>query len=148
LDLYDTHQLASLLTNQKIDRDRLRLAFIVFGAMSRRDWRTLNVKDIYFDSNEFFNNLIPVLNQTDLPEANKSHWVEPLISNCQKVLSYVLPFSENEQAFLDLLLEKGEFAPSLITNDLELQQKILNHPGLHWKTQNVRKFKKILYEHP
>jgi predicted nucleotidyltransferase component of viral defense system len=79
-DLYDTHQLANLLTNQKIDKDRLRLAFIVFGAMSRRDWRTLNVKDIDFDSNELINNLVPVLNQNDLPETNsKKKIVQNLI---------------------------------------------------------------------
>ena len=36
-DLFDVHQ---LLTQASLDRERLRLAFVVYGAMNRRDWRT------------------------------------------------------------------------------------------------------------
>ncbi len=138
-DLYDTHHLlVDPMSRQKIDIDRLRLTFIIYGAINRRDWRTLKIEDIGFDPKELENKLIPVLNQKELQQAS---WTTQLVSECQKMLSLLLPFSETEKTFLDLLLDQGEIAPSLITNDEELQQKIIIHPGLLWKVQNVKKFK-------
>lgn len=39
-DLFDAHL---LLTQGKVERERLRLAFVVYGAMNRRDWRGVSV---------------------------------------------------------------------------------------------------------
>ena len=50
----------------------------------------------------------------------------------------VLPLKENERRFLDLLLEKGEIDPSILTPDQELQERIRRHPALEWKAWNVR----------
>jgi predicted nucleotidyltransferase component of viral defense system len=56
-------------------------------------------------------------------------------------LAQVLPLAANELAFLERVLERGEIAPELITDDGVLADRIATHPGLLWKTLNVRKHK-------
>lgn len=142
-DLYDVHHLStSSIFNEQLDVNKLRLAFVVYGAMNRHDWRTLEISDIDFDSGELKNNLIPVLNQKSFQQSDGlKDWASQLIAGCKNVLSHVLPFTENEMEFLEKISEEGEIEASLITTDLELQQKISSHPGLLWKTQHVKKFK-------
>ncbi len=137
-DLYDAHRLlVSAEAAQKIDMARLRLAFLVYGGMNRRDWRTIKMEDISFDNSELQNKLVPVLNQKDLQQAE---FAQRLVVECQDVFSNLLPFTENEKFFFDRLLDEGEIEPSLITSDAELQGKIRLHPGLLWKAQNVKNF--------
>jgi hypothetical protein len=38
-DLFDSH---ALLSRKDLDEKRLRSAFLVFGGMNRRDWRTID----------------------------------------------------------------------------------------------------------
>ena len=47
-------------------------------------------------------------------------------------------------SFLNLLLDKGEIEPALLTSDKDVQGKIRMHPMLEWKAQNVRAFKKLI----
>lgn len=139
-DLYDAHRLlVDQKSRQKIDMARLRLAFVIYGGMNRHDWRTIKIEDIGFDSAELQNKLIPVLNQNDLQQTS---FAERLVTECQDVLSHLLPFNENEKRFFNLLLDEGEIESSLITSDTELQKKINLHPGLLWKAKNVLEFKK------
>jgi len=143
-DLYDAHRLlVDPKSRQNIDMSRLRLAFLVYGGMNRRDWRTISIEDIGFDSTELQNKLVPVLNQNDLQQTS---FAERLVTECQDILSHLLPFTENENAFLDRLLDAGEIEPSLITSDTEMQKKISLHPGLLWKAHNVREFKKSKFQ--
>ncbi|MEA3288293.1 MAG: hypothetical protein U9Q77_13100 [Candidatus Marinimicrobia bacterium] len=53
----------------------------------------------------------------------------------------LLPFTDSEQEFLDLILDKGRIDGSLLTQDPDLQQRIATHPSLNWKTINVKKHK-------
>jgi len=53
----------------------------------------------------------------------------------------VLPFSEAEKAFLDLLLDKGKIDATILTADQALQKRIQKQPLLEWKALNVRKHK-------
>ena len=48
-DLFDAHH---LLLRGGIDPRRLRIAFVVYGAMNRKDWRTVLVDDIAFEPSE------------------------------------------------------------------------------------------------
>jgi len=57
-DLFDSHQ---LLCNTRLDRKRLRTAFVVYGALNRKDWRTISLEDVSFDPEELKRTLIPVL---------------------------------------------------------------------------------------
>jgi hypothetical protein len=105
-DLFDSH---GILHMKNLDHDRLRIAFVVYGAMNRKDWRTVSTEDVNWDSAELARQLVPTL------RANISVEQEPiekygarLVKECRQGLSIVLPFSENEKAFLDLLLDHGE----------------------------------------
>jgi len=44
--------------------------------------------------------------------------------------------------FLNLVLDKGEINPELLTADEDLQDRIGRHPLLEWKAVNVREFRK------
>lgn len=137
-DLYDAHRLLfDTQLRQEIDMSKLRLAFIVYGGMNRHDWRTIKIEDIGFDSQELQNKLVPVLNQKDLQNTTLA---AQLVGECQQALSWLLPFSDKEREFFDRLLNDGEIEPSLITTDVNMQEKISSHPGLLWKAQHVKKF--------
>jgi hypothetical protein len=53
----------------------------------------------------------------------------------------VLPFTDSERAFLDLLLDRGVINPTLLTADESLQRRIQCQPLLEWKALNVRRHK-------
>ncbi|MBC7240372.1 MAG: nucleotidyl transferase AbiEii/AbiGii toxin family protein, partial [Chloroflexi bacterium] len=57
-DLFDVH---FLLTSMDLDIARLRLAFLVYGAMSRRDWRKVSIHDVDFQEKDLRNKLLPLL---------------------------------------------------------------------------------------
>lgn len=44
--------------------------------------------------------------------------------------------------FLNQVLDKGRITPELLTDDVDLQNRIRRHPLLEWKAMNVREFKK------
>ncbi len=138
-DLFDAHE---LLTNHDLDSNRLRLGFVVYGGMNRRDWRTVSIDDVAFDEEELRNQLLPVM-RTDPTIADADHraWAARLVDECRSALSAVLPLAENERAFLDQLLEHGEIDPTLLTDDEDLKKRIATHPGLRWKAVNVRDHK-------
>ncbi len=137
-DLYDTHRLLFDKTlPHEIDMNLLRLVFIVYGGMNKHDWRKISINDIGFDSQELHNKLIPVLNQKEL---KNTALASQLVAECQQALSGLLPFTQNENQFLDQLLDHGEINASLITKDRDMQDKINNHPGLRWKAHNVKKY--------
>ena len=50
-----------------LDRDRLRIAFVVCGAMVRRDWRTVSAADVGLDATELTRQLMPTLHRDALP---------------------------------------------------------------------------------
>lgn len=51
-DLFDAHQ---LLTRHELSSDRLRAAFVLYGAMNRRDWRQVSVDDVRMEPRELRN---------------------------------------------------------------------------------------------
>jgi len=64
-----------------------------------------------------------------------------LVQECRDGLSMVLPFTDSETEFLNLLLDKGEIVPSLLTSDKDLLARISRQPLLEWKALNVREYK-------
>jgi len=140
-DLYDTNL---LLKSKDLDIERLRVAFVIFGALNRKDWRTISLNDILFDSAELEKMLIPVLHKNAIPDKTKVKlFTQRLTKECLKQLSLILPFKKNELEFLDKVLDKGEIEPAVITDDIELQNRIKKHPMLLWKTLNVREYFKL-----
>lgn len=135
-DLFDAHH---LLTQCKLDRDRLRTAFVLYGAMNRKDWRTVSVNDVSFEANEIKHQLLPTLRNDyaggiGQPDA----WARRLVDECRSALGVVLPLSDAERAFLDRLLDHGEIVPSILTADAAWAERIKQHPLLEWKALNVR----------
>ena len=138
-DLFDSHR---ILQMDDVNYHRLRTGFVVYGAMNRKDWRTVSADDVEIDAMEVTRQLIPTL-RVNSPEAN----VEPaeygarLVEECKDALSVVLPFSDAEREFLDLLLDRGKIDSTLLTSDTTLQKRIQSQPLLEWKAINVRRHK-------
>ena len=137
-DLYDAQQ---ILTAGNFDEGRLRLAFVVYGAMNRKDWRTVSAEDVDYDHKNLEDRLVPLLRGDFLGRQTFEHWAGQMVSECRKRLNVVLPFSERERKFLDLLNGDGKIDPELLTSDAELAERIRLHPMLEWKAINVRKHK-------
>jgi predicted nucleotidyltransferase component of viral defense system len=137
-DLFDTHQ---LMNSNRLDLSRLRLGFVLYGAMNRRDWRTISLDDVGFDPAELKSQLLPVLS-TDVRNSLGSCWPEQMVDTCRKRLSCLLPLTANEMEFLDQLLDYGEILPELLTEDTNLCDRIRTHPLLQWKALNVRRHQK------
>lgn len=136
-DLFDAHQ---ILQRKDLAADKLRLAFVVYGAMNRKDWRTISFDDISYDIDDLKQKLIPVMQSRDVSgSAEISPIGRNLVEECEEALSAVYPLSDNEVEFLDLVLDKGEIEPSLLTASAGLQGRIKQHPMLQWKAMNARK---------
>jgi predicted nucleotidyltransferase component of viral defense system len=140
-DLFDCHQ---ILRSASLDNSRLRIAFVLYGAMNRKDWRTISPDDISFDTDELARQLIPTLSRNYSSISKRKDSAEfgrKLVDQCKEALAAILPFTESEQEFLNLILDKGQIAPELLTDDTTLQQCICDHPMLNWKALNVRQYK-------
>jgi len=138
-DLFDTVQ---LFNHSRFNLDLLRVGFVVYGAKSRKDWRTVSIQDIKVDPNELSNSLIPVLSKDARDNIGSMvSFGQSLMDQCQNGLKHILPFADNEKEFLDRLLDHGEIVPSLLTKDDVLTERISKMPMLHWKAMNVRKYK-------
>jgi predicted nucleotidyltransferase component of viral defense system len=136
-DLFDSHEILHL---KNLDKDLLRIAFVVYGATNRKDWRSVSVEDVNFDETDLTRQLLPTLRiSPSTSQKIGADYGTRLVAECRQALSVVLPFNEAERAFLDLLLDRGEIDPTNLTADLILQKRIQEQPLLEWKALNVRK---------
>jgi predicted nucleotidyltransferase component of viral defense system len=141
-DLFDVR---NLLRDPGLDHQCLRLAFVVYGGCSRRDWRTISLDDARADPVDVERQLIPMLRNQVGPDhligpgrSGIAAWSQELEAECRELLAGVLPLSDEEVAFLSLLNDQGEIAPDRLAQDAEMKAIIRGHPGLHWKALNVR----------
>ena len=141
-DLFDVHK---ILTTEKLNQEKLRLAFVVYAGINRVDFRRVSVEDVDFKLSELKNQLMPVL-RADMALSPKdfTKWVEKIIEECRHRLEIVLPYKDNELEFLNRLLDKGEIVPDLLTDDEGLAEIIRFHSGLKWKALNVCKYSERL----
>lgn len=136
-DLYDAHR---LMESGLLDLDRLRLAFVVYGAINRKDWRTVRIEDVDFELADLESQLLPVLRDSAHPEmGGRAAWAQRMVDECRAWLNTILPLTANEVEFLNHLLDFGEVKSELLTDDPDLQVKIASQPGILWKALNVRK---------
>ena len=138
-DLFDCSQ---LFRTGAFEPGRLRLAFVLYGAMNRRDWRTVAIDEVSLETKDFEQKLLPTLRSKGVDTMRTSSYKNGLIEDCRNGLAALLPFTAKEMEFLDLLLGKGEIKPELLTADEELQDRIKRHPMLEWKVLNAREFLK------
>ena len=139
-DLFDAHQ---LLREANLDAGCLRVGFVAYGGMNRRDWREVSLDDVVFEARDIRNRLVPLL-RSDSPGGvqDVEAWAEQLLEETRQALGAVLPLSGPEMEFLDRLNGAGEIVPSLLTSDQNLAERIANHPLVRWKAQNVRDHKR------
>jgi hypothetical protein len=125
-----------------LDHHLLRIGFVVYGAMNRKDWRTVSVEDVDIDAAELARQLIPTLriNATEV-HAKSVEYGAHLVRECREGLSAVLPFTNSERAFLDMLMDRGVIDSTILTADASLQKRIQDQPLLEWKAFNVRRHK-------
>jgi len=136
-DLFDVHQ---LLMWGDLDSRRLRLAFIVYGALNRKDWRTVSLDDVGYDLAEMEDKLLPLFGKETIADIGKLNaWAKRLVDECRQALEVVLPFSKPEMEFLDNLLDHGEIKPSLLTKDKDMVERIGKQPMLEWKALHVKR---------
>lgn len=138
-DLFDVN---NILRIGELSSEKLRLAFVFYGAINRKDWREILVDDIIFNPGELENSLIPLLRNDFLKEnLHATDWAAHLVDECRQYLGMILPLVDSEQEFLNRLLDHGEIVPSLLTKEKRMAELIRYHPGLEWKAMNVREFK-------
>jgi predicted nucleotidyltransferase component of viral defense system len=140
-DLFDT---CELLRRQDLDRTKLRLAFVIYGGASRKDWRTVSLDDVKVDTNELQTQLLPTLPGEELMgKKDVRVWGEQLVSKCRLLLGAVLPLTTDEREFIERLSERGEIVPELLTKDPGMQATIRDHPALRWKALNVKGYREL-----
>jgi hypothetical protein len=138
-DLFDVHE---LLSASILDPEQLRLGFVVYGGISRRNWRTVSLDDVQVDAREVGRQLGPLLRagagappaRTDL-----AAWSKDLVNDCRERLTALLPLRAAEMEFLDHLNDRGDIVPELLTTDPKMLEILRDHPGLRWKALNVRR---------
>ncbi|MBN1606300.1 MAG: nucleotidyl transferase AbiEii/AbiGii toxin family protein [Polyangiaceae bacterium] len=136
-DLFDARE---LLTHGGLKRDRLRLGFVVYGGINRRDWRAVSLDDVQASPEDVDQRLIPMLRADVAPAREQiARWTQQLVADCRELLSVVLPLEASERQFLDALNDRGDIVPELVTDETPLQDLIRVHPGLLWKALNVKK---------
>ncbi len=136
-DLFDVRE---LLAATAFDSERLRLGFVAYGAINRRDWRTVSLDDVQADPREMDQQLVPLLRAGMAPaRKDLAAWSGRLVAECRERLGAVLPLRTTEIEFLDHLNDRGEIAPELLTPDAAMQRLLRAHPGLRWKALNIRK---------
>ena len=130
-DWFDAHY---LLTQSPIDKNKLKLAFVTYLAMTKIDLSKLVPEQIDFDLTDLRNRLVPVMHQLSVSRNTRElkEWATARISELRQELSSILPLGEHELLFINKIRNEGIIAPELITNDLEISQRIMNHPAINW----------------
>ena len=142
-DLFDMYRVFT--QPMRLDFERLRLAFVVYGATARKDWREISLDHINFEPIELKNMLLPMLRQADLDlRKGVVEWANELMDICRINLMKIFPFNQNEIAFLDGIHDKGIIQVELITQEPALAALIRLQPVLQWKCQNVITYKKLV----
>ncbi len=136
-DIFDARE---LLRRTDLDPDKLRLAFVVYGGLNRKDWRTVRIDDIAADAAELKRELVPMLRADVRPkEVEIGTWSEALVRETRALMKAVLPLDAHELEFLERLNGAGDIAPELLTADPAMQAIVRDQPGLKWKAMNVKK---------
>jgi len=129
-DIFDGH---ALLGTPGLDVAKLRLGFVVYGGINRKDWRTASPADVTANPNEVQMELVPMLRADLAPTRGVvPAWTEKLVAECRERLSLLLPLNDAELEFLRRLNDEGQIAPELITSGPAMQTILREHPGLKW----------------
>ena len=137
-DWFDAHY---LLTQMSLDRQKLKLAFVTYLAMTQIDLSHMMPEKIDFDLTDLRNRLVPVMHQLSVSRNSRElkEWATARINELREQLSNILPLESYEQLFIQNIRNEGLISPELITSDKEMAQKIINHPGVNWAVRQGKK---------
>ncbi len=140
-DVFDARE---MLRRGGLDRDKLRLGFVVYGGLNRVDWRAITLENVHTTAEDVDAQLAPMLREDIRPKKGSiEEWTKTLVRETRDLMSAVLPLAAREREFIDRLNERGEIAAELLTSDARLQPLLRGHPGLRWKAVNVRKHRAL-----
>ena len=130
-DWFDAHY---LLTQIPIDKNKLKLAFVTYLAMTKIEFSKLVPDQIDYDLTDLRNRLVPLMHQLSVSRNTRElkEWATARISELRQELLSILPLEEHEILFINKIRDEGIISPELITNDLEISQRIKNHPAINW----------------
>ncbi len=130
-DWFDAHH---LLTQMPLDKQKLKLAFVTYLAMTKIDFSHMVPEQIDFDLTDLRNRLIPVMHQMSVSRNTRElkEWAVTRIRELRERLADLLPLDANEKQFISKIRNEGIVSPELITNDNELAKKMISHPAINW----------------
>ena len=138
-DAFDAWQLLEIAPDL-FERPGLRLAFAVQAGSSREDLRAQRPDTSPVSVKAIREELIPLLRAEARPlDGDPDRLAAQLTQVRQTVAFTLLVWRKNEREFLDRLMEKGEVAPDLLTNDPALRERVAAQPMLRWKALHVRR---------
>ena len=136
-DVFDARE---LLRRPDLEPSKLRLAFVVYGGLNRKDWRTVRVEDVSAEAPELKREIVPMLRADVRPkEPEIAAWTETLVRETRELMAAVLPLAAHELEFLERLNGAGDVVPEFLTDDPAMQALIRDQPGLKWKALNAKK---------
>ena len=104
-DIFDARE---LLRRTDLDRDKLRLAFVVYGGLNRKDWRSVRIEDVAAEPAELKRELVPMLRAEVRPkDADIVRWAEALVRETRTLMNAVLPLEAHELEFIERLNGAG-----------------------------------------
>jgi hypothetical protein len=128
------------LTVIATDPARLRQAFVLYGAMNRKDWRTITPHDIEVDPSDARRQLFPLLVQRELTKSREQNaFLERMLAELREALSSLLPLTSNEREFLDALWGEGRIRLGLLDLGPEQADRLVSHHALEWRAQQCRR---------
>lgn len=140
-DAFDAASLLELAPDLLL-RPRFRVAFICLVAASRADARELRPAQPLLPDLAMERDLEPLLRRGPGEEVSGARdlatWIEQRVA---PVVGPLLSWSNDEQRFLDRLLDDGEIDPAALHVDPDTQDRIRKQPMLIWKAQHVRQHK-------
>lgn len=108
--------------------------------MSRRDPLDDAPEQVTVDLDEARQKLLPLLLQEERILMDQgAEWTDQLVESCRDRLKALLPWRDPEREFLLCFRRHGELLPSLLTSDVGLQQRILEHPALRWRLLSIKR---------
>jgi predicted nucleotidyltransferase component of viral defense system len=136
-DLFDARE---LLRSVVLDREKLRLGFVIYGGANREDWRAITLERIQTTPGDVDSQLVPMLRLDVRPAKGEvAAWTANLVRETRELMAAVLPLEAHELEFLERLNGVGHIAPELLTSEPAMQAIIQDHPGLTWKALNRKK---------
>lgn len=133
-DLFDAHY---LLTKASLNFQKLREILIPYLSMSKVDLTRLTPQSIDYDLTDLKNRLLPVMHQEGFPRSlpKLKAWATKMLTELRAGLTKIFPLNDNEVDFIRKIRNEGLIQPELITNNLELRDRIKMHPAIIWATK-------------